>query len=113
MAVLFQLGWPEMRPDQRRRAAVEIERLLSWCLGDAIAADGAVVARAVGESLPESYYFTVAFLETVGFFDQAKRFWTDREFPDAAGLRALLERQIVRLPPGDPMARMALDRLRR
>ncbi len=113
VAVLFQLGWPEMRPDQRRRAAVEIERLLSWCLGDAIAADGAVVARAVGESLPESYYFTVAFLETVGFFDQAKRFWTDREFPDATRLRALLERQIVRLPPGDPMARMALDRLRR
>lgn len=113
VAVLFQLGWPEMRPDQRRRATVEIERLLSWCLEDAIAADGAVVARAVGESLPESYYFAVAFLETVGFFDQAKRFWTDREFPDVAGLRALLERQIVRLPRGDPMARMALERLRR
>ena len=35
----------------------------------AIGADGAVVARAVGESLPESYYFTVAFLDTIGFFD--------------------------------------------
>ena len=74
-----------MRPDQRRRARHEIERLLSWCLETAIAADGAVVVRAVGESLPEGYYFTVAFLDTVGFFDPAKRFWTDRSFPEAAG----------------------------
>ncbi len=113
VAVLFQLGWPRMRLDQRRRAAVEIERLLSWCLQGAIAAEGEVMARAVGESLPESYYFTVAFLETVGFFDPAKRFWTDRRFPDAAVLRTGLERRILRLPQRDPMARMALERLRR
>jgi hypothetical protein len=113
VAVLFQLGWPEMRADQRRRAAVEIERLLAWCLETAIAADGAVMARAIGESLPESYYFAVAFLDTIGVFDAAKRFWTDRAFPDAPALRALLERQILRLPCGDPMARLALARLRR
>jgi hypothetical protein len=71
------------------------------------------VARAVGESLPESYYFTVAFLDTVGFFDPAKRFWTDRGFPEAAVLKALLEHQILRLHQGDSMARMALERLRR
>ncbi|MGH7114016.1 MAG: hypothetical protein ACREE9_05930 [Stellaceae bacterium] len=113
VAVLFQLGWPQMRPRQRRRAAIEIERLLSWCLETAIAADGAVMARAIGESLSESYYFTVAFLETVGFFDQAKRFWTDRDFPRAAALRTLLERQILRLHRENPMTRMALERLRR
>ncbi len=113
VAVLFQLGWPRMRPQQRRRAAVEIERLLSWCLEQAIATDGAVVARAIGESLPESYYFTVAFLETVGFFNPAKRFWTDRAFSQAPLLRTLLERQILRLHQENPMARMALERLRR
>ena len=41
VAVLFQLGWAQMRPDQRRRARREIDRLLSWCLGTAIAPDGA------------------------------------------------------------------------
>jgi hypothetical protein len=113
VAVLFQLGWDQMRGDQRQRAKHEIDRLLSWCLETAIGADGAVVARAVGESLPESYYFTVAFLDTVGFFDPAKRFWTERGFPEAAALTALLEQQILRLNQGDPMARMALERLRR
>ena len=111
--MLFQLGWDQMRGDQRRRAQHEIDRLLSWCLETAIAADGAVVARAVGESLPESYYFTVAFLDTVGFFDPAKRFWTDRGFPEAAALKGQLERRILGLHQGDPMARMALERLRR
>ncbi len=113
VAVLFQLGWDQMRGDQRRRAQHEIDRLLSWCLETAIGPDGAVVARAVGESLPESYYFTVAFLDTVGFFDPEKRFWTDRGFSEAAALTALLGRQILRLHQGDPMARMALERLRR
>jgi hypothetical protein len=113
VAVLLQLGWPHMRAEQRHRAAVEIERLISWCLNHAIAADGTIVARAVGESLPESYYFAVAFLDTVGFFAGGKRFWTDREFPEAPVVRAMLERQILRLPPRDPMARMALERLRR
>ena len=113
VAVLFQLGWPQMRPAQRERAQGEIARLLSWCLETAIAADGSVAARAAGESLPESYYFAVAFLDTVGFFDPTKRFWTDRRFSDAPALRTLLERQIRALPPGDPMAQMALDRLGR
>jgi hypothetical protein len=113
VAILFQLGWPQMRPDQRRRAADELGRLLDWCLTTAIVADGKVVARAVGESLPESYYFTIAFLEAVGYFDPAKRFWTDRSFPEAAGVRAQLDLHLRLLPQDDPVTRMARERLHR
>ena len=113
VAMLFRLGWPEMRPDQRRRAEQELGRLVDWCLATAIGPDGKVVARATGESLPEGYYFTIAFLDTVGYFDPAKRFWTDRSFPAAPALRARLERYVSALHQGDPMARMALERLRR
>lgn len=112
VAVLFQLGWREICPERQRRAGAEIDRLLSWCLDTAIAADGTVASRAIGESLPESYYFAVAFLDAVGYFDPAKRFWTDRPFPEAGLLRRRLEQRIRSLPAGDPMARMALARLR-
>jgi hypothetical protein len=112
VAVLLQLGWPEIRADQRVSARRELGRLLDWCLATAIADDGRVVARAVAESLPESYYFTVAFLDTVGYFDPAKRFWTDLPFPEAGSLRARLETQLLTLDQGHPMAAMALDRLR-
>jgi hypothetical protein len=113
VAVLFGLGWSRMRPDQHHRARHEIDRLLCWCLDAAIAPDGSVKARAAGESLPESYYFTVAFLDTVGFFNPAKRFWTDRDFPEAPDLHTRLEARIRGFNRNDPMARMALDRLRR
>lgn len=113
VAVLFSLGWPQMRPDQRDRAGHELARLVDWCLETAIAPDGTVLARAVGESLPDSYYFAIAFLDTVGFFDPAKRFWTDRGFPRAAMLRDRLEHRVRALHPNDPMVPLALARLRR
>jgi hypothetical protein len=112
VAVLFQLGWRHMHADQRRRAEEEITRLLDWCLTAAITRDGEIVARAVGESLPESYYFTIAFLDTVGYFDRAKKFWTERDFAEAWALRARLEDRLSMLPEGDPMTRMARARLR-
>jgi hypothetical protein len=113
VAVLLQLGWSHMRADQHRRGSEELGRLLDWCLTTAIASDGEIVARAVGESLSESYYFAVAFLDTVGYFDPARRFWTDRLFPDAPLVQERLEHQLRTLPQGDPMARMAFERLHR
>jgi hypothetical protein len=112
VAVLLQLGWSGMRAAQRDRARCELDRLLAWCLGTAIAADGTIVARAVAESVPESYYFTIAFLETVGYFDPAKCFWTDRPFAGAVALRRGLEDRLMELDQTQPMTRMALDRLR-
>jgi hypothetical protein len=111
VATLFKLGWDQMRGDQRPRAGAELDRLLTWCLTNAIGADGAVEARAKSESLPEGYYFTIAFLDTVGYFDPAKRFWTERAFPEASAIRAKLKSHVRRLNPNDPMARMALERL--
>jgi hypothetical protein len=111
VATLFKLGWDQMRGDQRQHATAELDRLLGWCLTGAIAPDGTVVARAKSESLSEGYYFTIAFLDTVGYFDPAKRFWTDRPFPQAPALRGQIEAHVRRLHPSDPMARMALERL--
>jgi len=111
VAVLFQLGWPQMRPDQRRRAAEDLGRLTDWCLNTAIAPDGAIRARAPSESLPESYYFAIAFLDTVGYFEPARRFWTQRPFPEAPAVRERLARQLLTLPQSYPMVRMARERL--
>jgi hypothetical protein len=113
VAVLLQFGWPHMRADQRRRAEEELAGLLDWCLTTAISPDGEIVARAVGESLPESYYFTIAFLDTVGYFDRPRRFWTKLDFPEAPAVCGRLKDRLVTLPQSDPMVRMACERLRR
>ncbi|HEY1260267.1 MAG TPA: hypothetical protein VGF34_13550 [Stellaceae bacterium] len=111
VAVLFRLGWDKISAEQRRRAQHELAHLTDWCLTNAIAADGTIALRAASESLPESYYFTIAFLDTVGFFDPAKRFWTDRPFAGAAEVKAQLETGLSHLDPAQPMARMARERL--
>jgi hypothetical protein len=113
VAVLLQLGWPHMRSDQRRRAKEELTLLLDWCLTAAIAPDGEIVARAIGESWSEGYYFTIAFLDTVGYFDRANRFWTQLDFPEAPAVRDRLKDRLLRLPQSDPMVRMACERLGR
>ncbi len=113
VAVLLQLGWLHMSSDQRRRAREELARLLDWCLAEAIGPGGEIVARAVGESLPESYYFTIAFLDTVGYFDRPRRFWTKLDFPEAPAVRGRLKDRLSTLPQSDPMVRMACERLRR
>jgi hypothetical protein len=113
VAVLLQLGWPHMRADQHRRANQELAGLLDWCLTTAISPDGEIVARAVGESLPESYYFTIAFLDTVGYFDAFRRFWTELDFPEAPAVRERLKDRVLMLPQNDPMVRMAYERLGR
>ena len=112
VAILFQLGWPQMRADQRWRGERDLARLLDWCLTTAITEDGEIVMRAIAESLPESYYFTIAFLDAVGYFVRAKRFWTEQEFPDAPAVATRLENRLRMLPQGDPMVRMAQERLR-
>ena len=113
VAVLLQLGWTHMRADQRRQANQALAGLLDWCLTTAISPDGEVVARAVGESLPESYYFTIAFLDTVGYFDATRRFWTELDFPEAPTVRERLKERLLMLPQSDPMVRMACERLGR
>lgn len=113
VAVLLRLGWKAMRIDQRRRAAHELDRLLSWCLDSAIAEDGTVVARAVGESLPESYYFTIALLDTLGVFEAGPPFWCDWVPPRAAFLGSRLGEKLRALDQRHPMTRMALARLAR
>ena len=113
VAVLLQLGWPHMRAGQRRRAAEELAGLLDWCLTTAVSPDGEIFARAVGELLPESYYFTIAFLDTVGYFDPPRRFWTELDFPEAPAVRERLRNRLLMLPQNDPMARMAYERLGR
>jgi len=91
VVVLFHYAWPYMGEVQRRAASIEIEKMLRWCLEDAVLPDGSFRAGTSGEdSLEENEYFGVAFLARAGYFDASKRFWTDQPFPEADDLRRRL-----------------------
>jgi hypothetical protein len=111
VATLFSLGWPYMREDQRVAARVEIRRMLDWALTDSIGSDGEIAPTAAAEPLGDMYYFASAFLDTVGYFDKRKRFWTDEDFPQAARLRAALEAKVLLMARDAPFAGATLARL--
>jgi hypothetical protein len=111
VAELFRLGWPHMREDQRGAARIEIKRMLDWSLTHSISKDGEIAETTAAEPLGDMYYFASAFLDSIGYFDKRKRFWTDADFPEADALRAALEAKAQLIASDAPFAQSALARL--
>ncbi len=84
---LFARGWRYMRPGQRRRASGAVAQMFEWCLDHSVGKNGEIVDPDKGDMVPDSYYFAAAFLDTIGFFDRSKRFWTERLLPDPEPIR--------------------------
>ncbi|MBI1777809.1 MAG: hypothetical protein HYR63_20910 [Proteobacteria bacterium] len=116
---IFRLGWPHASPEQRQAMGREIDRMLDWCLGQSWQPEGSFRMTGYDDSLEASYYFGTSFLARVGFFDQSRRFWTDRELPASedikAALQASLQRQIAANAGGEGgfYYRIALAELQR
>ena len=85
--------------------------MLDWALTRSIGADGEIAPTAAAEPLGDMYYFAAAFLDTIGYFDKRKRFWTDEEFPQAERLRAALEAKVRLMASDAPFAGATLARL--
>jgi hypothetical protein len=88
VVVLLQYAWPYTNELQRRAESIEIEKMLQWCLKDAVLPDGSFHPSTGGEdSLEEDEYFGVAFLVRAGYFEASRRFWTHQTFPETEDLR--------------------------
>ena len=84
---LFRLGWPHATPAQQEAMRVEIKRMLDWCLKNSVQPDGSFKLTRHDDSVETSIEFGTSFLAKIGFFDAKKRFWTDEQFPEAAGIK--------------------------
>ncbi|MCX6111890.1 MAG: hypothetical protein NTY22_01185 [Proteobacteria bacterium] len=82
---LLHYGWEYLDEKQKEEARSEIKKMLDWCLGKSIQGDGSF--KYSEETLGDSYYFGVAFLNEIGFFSKENRFWTNEEFPQAEAYR--------------------------
>ncbi len=87
VAVLFRYGWPQASPSQRRAMRAELEKMLRWCLAESLQPDGSFKPILPDASLEEANYFGATFLARIGYFDRARRFWTDTDFPESDAIR--------------------------
>jgi hypothetical protein len=84
VTILF-FGWPHMTLEQKKRARYEIQEMLTWCLTESLSND-CTEFKAAGDTELDSYYFGVRFLDRIGFWDRAKRFWLQTGLKIPAGL---------------------------
>jgi hypothetical protein len=87
VVVLFGYGWPQASAAQRVAMRAELEKMLHWCLTESLQPDGSFKPVAADVSLEDANYFGAAFLARAGYFDRARRFWTDEEFPGSGAIR--------------------------
>jgi hypothetical protein len=65
--------------------------MLDWCLRESLQPEGSFRPDAgSNESMEESTSWGVSFLARIGFFDPARRFWTDASFSNAEAIRQKL-----------------------
>ena len=102
--ILFY-GWPHVSRALKRRAADEIGVMLAWCLDESLDERGFK-----GDEPFEALYFGVRFLDRVGYWDDAKRFWTRQPIaapegrPSPTALAHTLWAQLQRLSQGSERA---------
>lgn len=84
VVTLFHYGWTQASPAQQKTMAAEIDRMLTWCLHESLQPDGSFKVNIADGSIEDAEYYGASFLARVGFFDPAQRFWTNRDFPEAA-----------------------------
>jgi hypothetical protein len=112
VAQILAYGWSYMNWNQRERARTEILAMLTWCLTDAIDADGAFIVGS-GDVPVETYYFGVRFLDAIGFWSAGKRFWYAGDPPLPPNRTPYdscrsLKKAFVQLDDKSPQANMVL-----
>jgi hypothetical protein len=97
---LFYRGWIRMDQRQREAASAAVTEMLDWCLKGSVTNDGGLVSPDASDPIPDSFYFAAAFLDTIGFFDRKKRFWTDHQPPgDPEKIRSGMIAQLKKFNP--------------
>ena len=87
VATLFRYGWNQASDVQRKTMTAEIDRMLDWCLKESLQPDGSFKVNIADGSVEDAEYYGTSFLARVGFFDPGQRFWTNRDFPNAAEVK--------------------------
>jgi hypothetical protein len=108
---LFYRGWRDMEPRQRVAASAAVNDLFKWCLGGSVKPDGDLVAPDPSDPIADAFYYAASFLDTVGFFDPAKRFWTRDALADPDLIKSGMIARLRKFNPYYTEIDDALERL--
>ncbi|MFZ0392211.1 MAG: hypothetical protein WCF17_21215 [Terracidiphilus sp.] len=108
---IFRAAWPSLDDATQQRVRKEVGRMLDWCLTKSLQADGSFKVSDLDDTEGDAYRYGIWFLEECGYFQPKNRFWTDRQFDDAAAVRARIEAKLKSTGLNDPGLKEAYDTL--
>jgi hypothetical protein len=86
--------------------------MLQWTLSTSLQTDGSFkTVPTFFSSTAADFYFGVSFLQTIGFWDAKKRFWTERGFPEAPAVCRRIKAQLIEMGIESHESEVALERL--
>ncbi len=99
---VFRYAWPTLDEATRARVREEISGMLAWCLKDSLQADGSFKTSDIDDTLGDAQMYGAFLLRDAGYFDAEKRFWTDKNFPEAEAVRGRIEARLKAMGLNDP-----------
>jgi hypothetical protein len=106
---ILKAAWPSLDEATRARGTSEIDRMLDWCLKNSLQPDGSFKVSELDDTLGDAYYYGVSFLTDAGYFDKSKRFWSDKDFPDAPAIRNEIQSRLRSIGLADPHMKEAYE----
>jgi hypothetical protein len=94
---IFRIAWPDMDEPTRQMARAEIAAMLDWCLANSLQADGSFKTSDLDDTLVDACTYGDCLLRETGFYDRKKRFWTDKDFPDAEAIHEKVKARLATL----------------
>lgn len=112
VARILRVVWPYATEQQQEAIRDDLTAALTWCLNDSLNANGSF--RQVPEfynSVSADYYFGISFLDEIGYWTEAKRYWTDETFPNAQQTCCMIKARIKQIGLKSTVAQAALQKL--
>ena len=112
VARILRVAWPYATDGERQAIREDIGAALEWCLRSSLRPGGSFQqVPGFYNSVSADYYFGVSFLDEIGFWNKANRYWTDKTFPEAAHLCCVIKARMTELKLKSALAEDALQKL--
>lgn len=108
----LRFAWPHATDAERQAIRKVIGTMLQWCLDHSLMPDGSFKPDGTFyDSLGARYYYGVSFLDAVGYWNKAHRFWTGESFAKATTACCAIKTRIHKLGLKGGVTASAIEKL--
>lgn len=109
---IMRYAWPQLDSATKNDARIMFTDMLKWCLANSYRPDGSFATSELDDTYGDAVFYGVSFLVDLGYFDRAKRFWTDADFPGSQKVHDQIVKKLQQTGTIDPQLKDSYDLIR-